>query len=214
VTYPAKKICKSKNGKYTMIKELYNWTIHWAATPFASYALFFIAFAESSFFPLPPDILLIPMCLASPENSFIYAAICTVASVLGGIFGMGLGKFGGRPLVLKLLGYDRIQAVERLYQKYDVWAVGIAGLTPIPYKVFTIAAGIFRIRFLGFVIVSIFSRGARFFIIATLIYFWGEPIKELIDKYFNLLSIGFVVLLVGGFFAVKYITKPKKPVLD
>jgi len=190
-----------------MLKDLYNWMIHWAATPFAVPALFFISFAESSFFPLPPDLLLIPMCLANPENSFWYALVCTVGSVLGGVFGLGIGRYGGRPLLKKLVNQKRIDWAEHLYQKYDAWAIGIAGFTPIPYKVFTILAGALHIRVWVLVVVSIISRGGRFFLVATLIYFYGEYANAFIEKYFNLLTIGFIILLVGGFVIMKVFSK-------
>jgi len=190
-----------------MIRELYHWTIHWAATPFAMPALFFIALAESSFFPLPPDLLLIPMCLASPEHSFLYATIAMVGSVLGGVIGLLIGRYGGRPLVKKVFDEKKISWAEHLYQKYDVWALGIAGFTPIPYKVFTILAGVLNIRVRELVPISFLSRGGRFFLVATLLYFYGEPMKAFISEYFNLLTIVFVVLLVGGFVAVKLFTR-------
>ena len=190
-----------------MIKDLYNWTIQWAGTPFAGWALFFIAFAESSFFPFPPDLLLIPMCLANPENSFYYAGICTLGSSLGGVFGQGIGHFGGRPIARKMFSKDLIARGESLYKKYDKWAIAIAGFTPIPYKVFTILAGILGIRYSTLFIVSLFARGARFFTVATLLYLFGEPISAFIQKYFNILSIVFVVLLLGGFFAIKLFAK-------
>ncbi|MCP5464860.1 MAG: DedA family protein [Deltaproteobacteria bacterium] len=192
-----------------MIKDLYNWMIQWSGTPAAPYALFLIAFAESSFFPLPPDLLLIPMCLAEPDQAFWYAALCTLGSVLGGGFGLGIGKYGGRPVLQKLIHEDRIAWAEQLYQKYDAWAIGIAGFTPIPYKVFTILAGILRIKLRKLILVSIFSRGARFFLIATLLHYKGELMREFIDKYFNLLSILFVLALLGGFAAVKFLGRKK-----
>lgn len=197
-----------------MLKDLYNWTIHWSGTPHAMYALFFISLAESSFFPLPPDLLLIPMCLATPHLSFLYALICTVGSVLGGVIGQGIGFYGGRPIVKKLFHQDLIASAENLYKKYDVWALGIAGFTPIPYKVFTILSGILRIRLITLVFVSFLSRGGRFFSVAALIYFFGEPINRFIQNYFNLLSVAFVVLLIGGFLAIKLIGKKRNRLAD
>jgi membrane protein YqaA with SNARE-associated domain len=186
-----------------MIKDLYNWTLAWSTSLYAPWALFFISMAESSVFPLPPDLLLIAMCLASPEQSFFYALICSVGSVLGGIIGHALGKFGGRPLALKIFSEEKIQTAESLYRRYDKFAIAVAGFTPIPYKVFTIAAGMLKIPLFTLVWVSALTRSARFFLVATLIYFYGAPIKAFIDTYFNLLTIGFTVCLIGGFFILK-----------
>lgn len=196
-----------------MLKDLYTWVLSFAAVPYASWALFIIAFAESSFFPLPPDILLIAMCLGDPSNAFFYALLCSIGSVLGGVFGYGLGKFGGRPILLKMFSQDKIDGVENLYKRYDSWAIAIAGFTPIPYKIFTIAAGAFRIKLKTLVVVSVFTRSARFFLIAGLIYAFGEPIREFIDKYFNILSVVFVVLLLAGFWAMRFFSKSKKVVV-
>lgn len=189
-----------------MLKDLYNWTLHWAGTPFAVHALFFLALAESSFFPLPPDILLIPMCLGNPEKAFWYAAVCTAGSVIGGVIGLWIGRYGGRPILKKLVDERRIQWAEQLYNKYDAWAIGIAGFTPIPYKVFTILAGALNIRVRVLVVVSSLSRGGRLFLVAMLIYFFGEPVKSFIDRYFNILTIVFVLLLLGGFAVMKWLS--------
>ena len=143
------------------LRELARWTVSWAATPYAGSALFAIAFAESSFFPIPPDLLLIPLCLANPSLALGYATICLAGSVLGGMFGYLLGLKGGRPLFLKLFSEQKFRVVEHYFQKYDVWAVGIAAFTPIPYKVFTIAAGVFHLNFRRFVLTSIAGRGGR-----------------------------------------------------
>lgn len=190
-----------------MLKALYDWTLSWSAHPQAPYALFLVAFAESSFFPIPPDLLLIPMCLAMPEQSFFYALICTVGSVLGGVFGFGIGLYGGRPLMLKVFKHEKVVWIEKLYQKYEAWAIGIAGFSPIPYKIFTIAAGVFRVRLKILIVMSLLSRGARFFIIATLLYFYGVPIKNFIDTYFGWVTLGFVILVVGGFVAIKFMVR-------
>lgn len=186
-----------------MLKDLYHWTLSLALLPQAGLALFLLSFAESSFFPLPPDLVLIPMCLAEPKLAFFYAGICTAGSVLGGIFGFAVGRYGGRPILKKLFHEDKINWVEGVYKKYDAMAIGIAGFSPIPYKVFTLAAGAFKIDLKTLIVVSIFARGGRFFLIAALIYFFGEPIKAFIDEYFNVLSLVFAVLLVGGFVAIK-----------
>jgi membrane protein YqaA with SNARE-associated domain len=175
------------------------WVIAWAHTPHATTALAVLAFAESSFFPIPPDVLLITLCLINPAQSAWYAAVCTAASVLGGAFGYGIGRYGGRPLLERFVSGEKIRAVERYYKRYDVWAVGIAGFTPIPYKVFTVSAGTFLLDFKRFLLASALGRGGRFFLVAGLFFFFGEPIGGFVKKYLNLLSVLFAVLLVGGF---------------
>lgn len=178
--------------------------IAWAATPYAPLALFIITFWESSFFPLPPDPLLIAMAVAEPANAPLFALIATTASVLGAALGYFIGKKGGRPIIHRLFNEKKVKAAEKLYQRYDVWAVGAAAFTPIPYKVFTITAGIAELRFWPFMLVSVFGRGARFFLLGMLVYFFGPQIQNVIDQYFELLTISFLVLLVLGFVAVKY----------
>ena len=178
--------------------------LDWAASPWAPVALFIFSFWESSFFPIPPDPLLIAMAVASPEYSLVFAAICTVASVSGAALGYLIGNRGGRPIVNRLFKPDKVQAAERLYNRYDVWAVGAAAFTPIPYKVFTITAGMAQLNFPRFMIASTIGRGARFFLVGTLIFFFGPTIQGWIDDYFEYLTIAFLVLLVVGFFTVKY----------
>ena len=191
-----------------MFRRLYDWVLSWAETPYGSWALFLLAFSESSFFPVPPDVLLIALAVAIPNKSFKYALICSIGSVLGGCFGYLIGwKFmaliGSR--IVELYGLTpKVETIEILYNKYDAWAVGIAGFTPIPYKVFTISAGMFQINFLVFVIASFVSRSARFFLVGGLIYTFGPQIQRFIDKYFNLLATVFTVLLITGFILIKY----------
>ncbi len=187
---------------HDLVSSLMQWMEGFADTPYGPWALFAISFAESSFFPLPPDVLLIALCLAKPEMSFVFAGICSVASVLGGMGGYAIGYYGGRPILKRLFSEAKVNAVERLYDRYNAWATGIAGLTPLPYKIFTIGGGAFAINFKIFVIASIISRSLRFFIVAGLFYFYGEPIKEMIDKYLNVLSVVFVLLLIGGYWFV------------
>ena len=178
--------------------------IAWASTPYAPLVLFILTFWESSFFPLPPDPLLIAMAVAEPANAPLFALIATAASVLGAVLGYFIGKKGGRPIVYKLFKEKKVRAAEGLYKRYDVWAVGAAAFTPIPYKVFTITAGIAELRFWPFILVSIVGRGARFFLLGMLVYFFGPQIQNVIDQYFELLTISFLVLVVLGFVAVKY----------
>jgi membrane protein YqaA with SNARE-associated domain len=178
--------------------------LDWAASPWAPLALFIFAFWESSFFPIPPDPLLIAMAVASPELALVFAAICTVASVGGAALGYGIGKKGGRPIVHRLFSENKISAAERLYHRYDVWAVGAAAFTPIPYKVFTITAGVAELNFPRFLIASTLGRGGRFFLVGTLIFFFGPTIQNWIDNYFNYLTAAFLLLLVAGFLVARY----------
>ena len=190
-----------------MLRRLYHWVLHWAATPYGAWALFLLAFAESSFFPIPPDVLLIAMCIALPVRSFKYALICSAGSVLGGCLGYLIGWQFMESLGIRIVEFygltDKVTAIEVLYQTYDAWAVGIAGFTPIPYKVFTITAGMFKIDFGVFLLASMVSRSARFFIIGGLIYRFGPRIQVFIDRYFDLLAVSFTVLLVGSFVLLK-----------
>ncbi len=193
----------------TIFKKLYDWVLQWAETPYAMPALFLLAFSESSFFPVPPDVLLIALALSLPKKAFRYAAICTFGSVLGGMAGYFIGYQLMDMLGIPILGFygvmDKYEYIQALYIKYDAWAVGIAGFTPIPYKVFTIAAGAFKIDFSVFVLASIVGRAGRFFLVAGFIYFFGPAIKKFIDKYFNLLTLIFIVLLIVGFLLIKYV---------
>jgi membrane protein YqaA with SNARE-associated domain len=184
-----------------------NWIISWAYTPYGMLALFLNALVESSFFPIPPDLLLIALSLSRPSWALAYAAICSVGSVFGGVLGYFIGLKGGRPLLQRLISEDRIRFVERYYQKYDIWAVGIAGFTPIPYKAFTISAGVFVLDLKRFIFVSFVSRSARFFIVGFMIFLFGETIQFYLTKYMDIFSIVFVVLLIMGFFAVRFFSK-------
>jgi membrane protein YqaA with SNARE-associated domain len=193
------------------LRKLYDWVLGWAETPYAAPALFLLAFAESSFFPIPPDVLLIALAISLPRKAFYYATICSVGSVLGGMLGYLIGyqfmeAVGNR--IIQIYGFwDQWAYVGKLYREYAAWAVGVAGFTPIPYKVFTIAAGAFKIDFPTFVLASAVSRAARFFLVGLLIYWFGPPIRAFIEKYFNVLAIVFVVLLIGGFVLIKYVVK-------
>jgi membrane protein YqaA with SNARE-associated domain len=192
-----------------MLRRLYDWVIKWAQTPYGMIALFLLAFCESSFFPIPPDVLLIAMAVAVPPKALKYAAVCSVGSVLGGILGYLIGWQFMASLGTKIVEFyglmDKYDYIRELYQQYDAWAVGIAGFTPIPYKVFTISAGAFDINFWVFVVASAVSRSARFFLVGGLVYVFGPSIQTFIDKYFNILAVSFTVLLVVGFVAIKYL---------
>jgi membrane protein YqaA with SNARE-associated domain len=192
-----------------MLRRLYDWVLHWAETPYGAWALFFLAFCESSFFPIPPDLLLIALAVAIPKKSFRYALVCSVGSVVGGCLGYLIGwqfmaAVGNRIVEFYHLT-DKIHYIAGMFQQYDAWAIGIAGFTPIPYKVFTISAGMFEVNFVVFLLASAVSRSARFFIIAALIYIFGPAIQSFIDRYFNLLVVTFTALLVAGFIVLKYI---------
>jgi len=191
------------------LKRLYDYCMDWIAGPYGAWTLFIIAFVESSFFPIPPDVFLIAMCIAAPTRAFKYALICAAGSVLGGMFGYGLGLFFMESVgqhIIALYGLeDKFVRVQELYQRYDAWAVGAAGFTPLPYKLFTITAGAFEINFITFVLASIVSRSARFFLVAAIIWKFGIPVKAYIDKYFNIITIVFMILLIGGFVLVKYL---------
>jgi membrane protein YqaA with SNARE-associated domain len=185
------------------IRRLYNWVMGWADSPYSQWALFGIAFAESSFFPIPPDILLIALGVALPLRALRYALICTLGSVTGGVFGYWIGHefFGiiGEPIVQFYAAENQYLRIQELYRQYDAFAVAVAGLTPIPYKVATITAGFFEVNFGRFVLASALSRSLRFFLIGFLIRFFGAPIRSFIEKYFEILTIIFLILLVAGF---------------
>ena len=195
--------------KKGLIRGLYDACMEWLERPYGIYVLFAIAFAESSFFPIPPDVFLIALCAAVPKRSFKYAAICSIGSICGGAFGYGLGLWAmdgiGLPIIEWYGVQDKYDLVTRLYQKWDALIVFSAGFTPLPYKLFTIAAGASKVNFLTFMVASLLSRSARFFLVAVVIYYFGAPVKKYIDRYFNILSIAFMVLLIGGFVLVKYV---------
>lgn len=188
------------------LRRLYDWVLGWADRPGGAWALFGIAFAEASFFPIPPDVLLIPLVLGRPTRGLWFAIVCTAGSVTGAVAGYLIGSFlftsVGQP-ILELYGAtEHYVSLGRMFNE-NLWlTLGTAGFTPIPFKVFTIAAGAFGVLFLPFVLVSAASRGARFFLVAGLLYLFGERIRAFIERYFNLLSILFVILLVGGFLLV------------
>ena len=254
--------------KWHLHRRLYDWVLHWADTPYATPALFLLSFAESSFFPIPPDVLLGPLALGNRRKWFKFALVCSLASVLGGILGYGIGHFvwagvgpwfheyvpgferdtvqlvTGQELeglldsdrvkvrppmmhaevtypvdisvpgaTVQTLRADQVSEIHvhpftkagGLYQTYRFWIVFIAGFTPLPYKIITITAGVFDINFAIFMIASTVSRTARFMLVAGIFGVVGERAKPFIDKYFNLLCVAFIVLLVGGFLVIKYI---------
>ncbi len=192
-----------------MIRKLYDWTLSLAATRYALWALAAVAFVESSFFPIPPDILLIPLILAAPGRAFLIAGICTVASVLGG----GLGYYIGAELfdvvaqpILEF--YNKMADFEAFKERFNAqghWAVLFAGVTPFPYKVITITSGATDLPFWNFMFWSVIARGLRFFVVAALLWKFGAPIREFIERRLGLMFTIFIVLLVGAFFLVRYL---------
>jgi membrane protein YqaA with SNARE-associated domain len=195
----------------TIVRKLYDWVLHWAETPYGPIALFVLAFAESSFFPVPPDILLIALCLGAIKKSWRFAFITATASILGGMLGylIGFGLWESvNPFFFRYIPGFTPEVFENVmvnFKQYGFWYVFTAGFTPIPYKVFTIASGVFKLNFPLFVLASALSRSLRFFLVAGLFRKFGPSIKVFIDKYFNWLAILFVILLFGGFMLIKYI---------
>jgi membrane protein YqaA with SNARE-associated domain len=191
-----------------MLRRLYDWTMSLAARTGAAWALAIVAFIESSVFPIPPDVLQIPMVLARRDRAWAYAAIATVASVLGGVAGYLIGWLVfdtvGRPL-LDFYGYGaKFDDFAARYNHWGAWIVFIAGVTPFPYKVITIASGATGLPMPVFMVASVAARGLRFFVVSALLYWFGPPIRAFIERYLGLLAIVFVVLLLGGFALVKY----------
>jgi len=195
--------------KANHIRRLYDWTIQWAERPHSTWALFILAFCESSFFPIPPDVLLIALAVALPSKSFKYALICSAGSIIGGCFGYFIGyqffEYVGRPIISFYNITELFDAVSTQYKNNAFAAIAVAGFTPIPYKVFTISAGVCKVNIFTLILASALSRSARFFMVAGLFYLFGPKIKTFIEKYFNILSIIFVILLISGFVAIKYL---------
>ncbi|GIR47539.1 MAG: cytochrome b561 [Alphaproteobacteria bacterium] len=191
------------------LKRTYNWTLEKAQHKNAKWYLSLISFAESSFFPIPPDILLIPMALASKAKALFYAFICTLFSVLGGILGYAIGYYFYNSVGIYIVDFYHLEnsfnIFESYYKEFGILIVLGAGITPFPYKFITIASGVFGLNIFLFIIVSIIGRGLRFYLIAILLYFFGEKIKLIIDKYFNVLTIVFFILLVGSVFIIRFL---------
>ncbi|MEO0634326.1 MAG: YqaA family protein [Pseudomonadota bacterium] len=189
-----------------MIRGLYDWTMAWADHPRALWVLAFVAFIESSVFPIPPDVLMIPMILAAPHRAWLIAGVCLVSSVMGGLAGYGIGALAfeavGQPILLALGKADAIAAFNARFNDLGFWAVLTAGVTPFPYKVITIMSGWTGMPLVTFVATSILARGLRFFIVAALLYKFGAPVRAFIEKRLGLMFTLFVMLLVGGFWVV------------
>jgi membrane protein YqaA with SNARE-associated domain len=192
-----------------MLQRTYDWTMHMASHGKAGHALFGVSFAESSFFPIPPDVMLIPMVMADRAKAWRYATIATVASVLGGIVGYAIGYFVYATVgqwLINLYGLaSQAQAYVAAYNEWGLWIILIKGLTPIPYKLVTIASGAAQFDIWVFVAASIVTRGARFFAVAALLYWFGEPIRDFVERRLTLVTTAFLVALVGGFVVVRYL---------
>jgi membrane protein YqaA with SNARE-associated domain len=192
-----------------MLRRFYDRVIQLAASPHATWWLALVAFAEASFFPIPPDALLIPMALAQPRKAWRFALICTIGSVVGGALGYAIGYYVfdqlARP-ILEVYGYGNAYAAfQAKFQEYGVWIILIKGLTPIPYKIVTIAAGAAKFAFGTFMAASLVTRGGRFFIVATLLHFYGDAVRVFIEKRLTLVTSALAVGIIGGFLALKFL---------
>jgi membrane protein YqaA with SNARE-associated domain len=194
-------------------RRLYDWVLHWAETPYGTPALGLLSFAESSFFPVPPDPLLMALSLSAPRRAFLYATVASVCSVVGGLAGYAIGAWAWEHVGTLFFHYlgpmgftpENFDLVQGKYEENAFLAVFAAGFTPIPYKVFTVAAGVFSVSLGPFFLASVLSRSARFFLVSGLIWLFGPAIKIFIDRYFNILTVAFFLLLAGGFLVIKYL---------
>lgn len=192
-----------------MLRNLYDWVIRMSEHPKSLWALAGVSFAESSFFPIPPDIMLIPMILAQRAKAWLIAGVCTIASVAGGFFGYAIGFFLFETVGKWVIDAYGLQGGFAEYQaqfnKWGLWIILIKGMTPIPYKLITIASGAAHFDLLVFGLASVVTRGIRFYLVAVLLYLFGEPIRGFIEKHLTLVTTAFVLLIVGGFVAVAYL---------
>ncbi len=192
-----------------MIRRLYDWMMRLARDRRATWWLAAVSFIESSFFPIPPDAMLIPMILANPRRAFHIAAVCTLASVAGGFLGYAIGYWVletlGKPILQMYGQTQNLEAFQKMFLEYGWWIIVIKGMTPIPYKLITIASGAAHFPLLSFAAASVISRGVRFFLVAALLWQFGDPIREFVEKRLTLVTTVFVVLLIGGFVAVRYL---------
>ena len=192
-----------------MIRALYDWTLRMADHRHALWVLAFVSFIESSVFPIPPDVLMIPMILARPSRAWLIATVALVSSVLGGLLGYAIGAFAyqeiGQPILAALGKGDAMEAFSTRFNDFGFWAVLTAGVTPFPYKVITIMSGWTGMPLFTFVATSILARALRFFLVAALLWKFGAPIRDFIERRLGLLTILFVVLLFGGFYATRFL---------
>jgi len=193
-----------------LMKRLYLWVLSWADSKYSTLALCILAFTESSFFPIPPDTLQLALSISKPKRSYWYAFLASIFSVLGGILGYFIGVFlfeSVGKVIIQAFGYQaQFQQVGLLYQSHAFLAITAAAFTPIPYKVFTIAAGVWKISLATLIAASVVGRSGRFFLVATFTYFMGERVRTLVDKYFNWLSVVLFLLVIMGYAAIKYLT--------
>ncbi len=191
-----------------MLRNLYDKVIALSESRHALTALAAVSFAESSFFPIPPDVVLIPMALAKPEKARIYALVCTIASVIGGMLGYAIGAFLYDTVghwLISAYGYgDSVEAFRAAYTKWGAWIILIKGMTPIPYKIVTIASGFAGYNFFMFVVLSIITRGARFFLEAELLRIYGEPVRDFVENRLTLVTTALLAVIVGGFLIARY----------
>lgn len=192
-----------------MLKRIYNWTLTQAESRHALWVLAFVSFVESSVFPIPPDVLMIPMIIAQPRRAWLIALVALVSSVLGGLLGYAIGAMAyesiGQPILAALGKEDSMEAFSVRFNDFGFWAVLTAGVTPFPYKVITIMSGWTAMPLATFIATSILARGLRFFIVAGLLYWFGDPIRDFIERRLGLVFILFVALLLGGFILVRYL---------
>lgn len=198
-----------KKKRPHFVRRLYDWTLSWAEHPGGAWALFLIALMESSFFPVPPDVLLLALCVGAVKKSLRFALICSAGSIVGGVIGYGIGSWGWHAtqnfFIPYIFSQEAFDTVQRLYQGNAFAAILAAAFTPIPYKVFTIAAGVFDVPFVTFLLASTLGRSARFFLVAGAIYVFGAQIKKLIETYFDWFAWALLALGIGGFMAIKYL---------
>lgn len=191
-----------------MLRKLYDWVFSLARHRHATRSLAVVSFAESSFFPIPPDVMLAPMVLAKPERAYFYAAVCTIASVLGGLLGYAIGYFL-EPVGMSILAFlgkaDTFETSKALFQQHGAWVILIKGLTPIPFKLITIASGIFQFNLALFIALCVITRAGRFFLVAFVLKRWGPPMLEMVEKRLAMWTVIGLVVLVGAFFAIKLI---------
>ena len=190
-----------------LLRSLYNWTLKKAEHKYSSWVLSIVSFAESSFFPIPPDVLLIPMIIAKRAKAWTYAFICTLSSVFGGVVGYAIGFFLFNSIGILIVEFyhltNSFNTFENYYKEYGMLIVLGAGFTPFPFKFITIASGVFSLNIFLFIFTAFIARGFRFYLLAILLFVFGEKIKFLIDKYFNILAVLFFILLIGAFMLIK-----------
>lgn len=209
VTDAASEITDAAPKKENVVRALYNWVVSWADSPYGVWALFFIALVESSIFPIPPDVLLLALAFGAPKKSYKFAGVCAVGSIVGAVIGYGIGVFFFDSVGMWVVNTYHLQSklvlVEQAFNKNAFAFIMLAGFTPIPFKVITIASGMMKVPLSTLVVGSAISRTGRFVLVATFVFFMGEKAKGFIDKYFEMLTIAFTVLLLGGFALLKYL---------